>query len=162
LVCVLGIDPGLKGALATYDGEYLFIHPIPSVKSKGRGNEVNWSSLFNAHCLYDNCSIAYLEKVGARPKEGVSSAFKFGSIYGGLYVMSAWWTKELPKLVTPQMWKKAIGIGKDKQEAVEKAVELFPDSAHMFYGPRGGLIDGNAEAALIAYYGHSIEEMNNG
>jgi hypothetical protein len=49
---------------------------------------------------------------------------------------------------------------KSGREAVEKASELFPDHAYMFYGPRGGLIDGNAEAALIAYYGYQMEMKN--
>lgn len=151
----------MKGALAAYNGNPgdLIIFPVISRESKGRGEEVSWLTMCNSYALFDHCTVTYLERVNARPKDGGSSAFKFGSVYGGLYAMTTGWYDREPKLVTPQMWKKAMGIGKDKRESVEKAVELFPDSAYMFYGPRGGLIDGNAEAALIAYYGYSMEEL---
>jgi hypothetical protein len=39
-----------------------------------------------------------------------------------------------------------------KDAAVLKAMELFPTVAHMFRGPGGGLLDGRAEALLIAEF----------
>ncbi len=40
----IGIDPGLTGAIAQWDGEYLTLLEIPTFKSKGRGREVDWTS----------------------------------------------------------------------------------------------------------------------
>jgi crossover junction endodeoxyribonuclease RuvC len=107
VVCVLGIDPGLDGALASYDGENLLVIEIQSFKSKGRGRELDWEVLHNCKQSFSNCTCTYLEKVGSRPGEGVSSAFKFGSIYGGLYTTVLGWYGSKPKLVLPQVWERS-------------------------------------------------------
>lgn len=156
---VLGIDPGLSGALASWNGEELFTLEIPTMKAASRGREVDWADLvFNAD-LYFRGTIdhGFLERVNSRPGEGVSSAFKFGTVYGGLRVMLT--TMGTPyTLVTPQKWKKALSLGNSKDAAVARASQLFPQYAHLFRGPKGGLKDGVAESALIAYYGYL--EMN--
>ena len=83
---VLGIVPGLDGALAMYNEKGLQdILEIPAVKSTGRGREVLWSNLNQDwDRLFFWADHAFLERVNARPMDGGSSAFKFGSIYGGL------------------------------------------------------------------------------
>lgn len=150
---VLGIDPGLSGALAQWDGESLTTYEIPTIKSTGRGREVDWSVLNEA---WDErffwADHVFLERVMSRPGEGVSSAFKFGLVFGGLRGMIA--AKLLPvTLVTPNVWKKHYGIQASKSGAVIRASQLFPQNAGEFRGPKGGLRDGLAEAALIAKYG---------
>lgn len=151
---VLGIDPGLSGALAQWDGETLTTFEIPSIKSTGRGREVDWAALnegWDRHFFY--ADHVFLERVGVRPGEGVSSAFKFGLVFGGLRGMLA--AKLLPvTLVTPTSWKKAYSLQAAKEAAVIRASELFPRNAGEFRGPRGGIKDGVAEAALIARYGY--------
>ena len=148
----IGIDPGLTGAVAQWDGEYLTLLEIPTFKSKGRGREVDWTELVMSWEQKITPSAAFLEQVSTRPGEGRSSAFKFGSIYGGLRGILA--AKHLPTtLVTPRTWKKWHGIGADKEESMDLAITLFPQYEDRFYGPRGGMKDGVAEAALIAYYG---------
>lgn len=159
---VVGIDPGLNGGIAMWDGESLFLTEIPTVKAAKRGNEVTWSVLYDwfdmSFCGADH---AYIEKVNAMPKtgagqgkgQGVASAFKFGYVAGGLRSMIA--SRHIPcTLVPPNTWKQAIKVPKAKDGAVARADQLFPDYASMFRGPRGGLKDGPAEAALIAYYGY--------
>ena len=153
---VLGIDPGLEGALALYDETGLLdVYKMPAVKSTGRGREVLWATLndvWNARFYW--AGHAFLERVNARPLDGSSSAFKFGSIYGGLRGMIV--GKMIPyTLVTPGVWMKEMGVGRGSQEAsVIRAEQLFPGHAQHFRGPRGGKVDGVAEAALIAKYGH--------
>ncbi len=152
---VLGIDPGMKGALAQYDGLHLTLYPIPTAKSTGRGREVLWTELTSSwDTLFPFVSHAFLERVHSRPGEGVSSAFKFGRVFGGLEAAIA--TRRIPMtLVTPSVWMKAMGVGRGSKEAsVIRAAQLFPDNAPQFRGPRGGILDGLAEAALIALYGH--------
>lgn len=153
---VLGIDPGLDGALALWDGETLVTMPMPAVKSTGRGREILWPVL---NQQWDDkffwAEHVFLERVGTRPKEGVSSAFKFGLVFGGLRGMIA--AKMLPlTLVTPTKWKKSYSLPASKEAAVIRATELFPANAAEFRGPRGGLLDGIAEAALIAKYGYNV------
>lgn len=151
---VLGIDPGLSGALASWDGEELVLYEIPTMKAQGRGREVAWSELYQewqAH--FWNCDHVFLERVMSRHGEGVSSAFKFGFVTGGFRGIIA--AMELPvTLVTPGVWKKHYGIQASKLGAVRRASELFPSYARLFRGPKGGLKDGPAEAALIALYGY--------
>ena len=90
----------------------------------------------------------------SRPGEGVSSAFKFGVVFGGLRAITA--AKGVPiTLVNPSVWMKGMGVGRGSKEAsVIRASELFPTYAAEFRGPRGGIKDGVAEAALIAKYGY--------
>ena len=155
---VLGIDPGLSGALASWDGKTLTVKDIPSFKSKGRGSEVDGYEL---HSLMVNefadVDIAYLERVNTRPGEGRSSAFKFGTVNGILLGML--YARNLDIVTpTPRVWKKHFGLSAVKSEAVEKACFFFGKRyADLFYGPRGGLLDGRAEAALIAKYGYDKE-----
>ena len=151
---VLGIDPGLNGALATWDGQRLELMEVPKMKASGRGHEVNWSLLYHQwgtrFWAVDHC---FLENVHSMPKEGVSSAFKFGLVVGGFRGIIASFGLPLT-LVTPNVWKKSYGIQASKSGAVRVASQLFPENAPEFVGPRGGIKDGPAEAALIARYGY--------
>jgi crossover junction endodeoxyribonuclease RuvC len=84
-----------------------------------------------------------LEKVASRPAQGVVSVFKFGMAYGAAIAicerLGNWST------VTPQAWKKALGLSKDKAESLELARNLWPDA------PLSRVKDnGRAEALLIA------------
>jgi crossover junction endodeoxyribonuclease RuvC len=151
---IVGIDPGLSGAVAMWDGETMVTLPMPAVKSTGRGREISWpvlSQQWDTNFFW--AEHVFLERVGVRPGEGISSAFKFGLVFGGLRGMIA--AKMLPlTLVTPTKWKKYYSLTASKEAAVLKATDLFPANATEFRGPRGGLLDGVAEAALIAKYGY--------
>jgi len=155
-VNVLGIDPGLDGAITLYNKEGLQdILEIPTAKASGRGREVLWSELNQQwDALFFWANHVFLERVNARPKDGGSSAFKFGLVFGGLRGMIA--AKLIPvTLVTPRVWMKEMGVGRGSKEAsIIRAEELFPYHASQFRGPRGGKKDGVAEAALIAKYGY--------
>lgn len=157
----MGIDPGLTGGLASWDGEILLAVQLPCISlPKRRGRELyleqvmtDWFSIFG------NVGAVYIEKVASMPGQGVASTFKFGKVYGILIGMAAA-QRHIPHEVMPRVWKAYYNLGPDKKEAVEKAVELFPDREKDFYGPRGGLRDGVAEAALIAKYGYDKEHEN--
>lgn len=152
---VLGCDPGKKGAFAKYDGKSLSIVEMPTVAVGKRGDEISWQGLAD---LFDlvlmPCDCAFIEAVHAMPGQGVSSMFKFGGAYHGALAMLAAFRIPTTR-VTPQSWKSAMRVNAaGKDAAVGRARELFPNNVSDFVGPRGGLKDGNAEAALIAWFGY--------
>ncbi len=148
---MMGLDPGLKGGIAFYDGTNVNALSIPIKKASGKGNEIIWPQLVHdieMGVMIHGADHAFLERVGARPGQGVSSMFKFGTVWGGLRGILA--TLKIPvTLVTPQQWKKAVGVGAEKKAAIARACDLFPASANDLKK------DGPAEAALIAWYGYN-------
>lgn len=152
MTCFVGIDPGLHGGIAVLNepAEVSFaIMPVNGgviCTSALRSYFYNdWSSEHNTRII--------IEKVGAMPKQGVSSTFKFGMGYGQLIGMCQ--TLELPfTLVTPQAWKKAVLAGTDKSKEAAIAfcrreypnVNLIPERCRVPH-------DGIADALCLAHYG---------
>jgi crossover junction endodeoxyribonuclease RuvC len=67
-----------------------------------------------------------LEQVHSSPRMGVSSSYNFGRTYGQIEGVAAGLSLRLD-YVTPQAWKTYHGlIGKPKDAARVKAIELFP------------------------------------
>ncbi len=100
---IIGVDPGLSGAIASYDGYELKLVSMPTVKAKGRGRDVLWDQLATDILgLTDGYVLkCYIEQVSTRPGEGRSSAFKFGYTAGGGRGMMA--QAAIPVvMVTPQ------------------------------------------------------------
>jgi len=92
---------------------------------------------------------AAVERVGASPQMGVSSAFKFGKGDGIIEgVLVACGLKIIH--VEPSVWKRKAGLSTDKKASIIKANELFDGAFPMK--------DGTAEAALIAY--HVLHEVD--
>jgi hypothetical protein len=169
MTVVLGVDPGLSGAFAWWDGEALYALDIPTTKAK-KGRDVDWDRLVALAGDIINLfgtDYAYIEQVSSRPaygkqgkhQQGVASAFKFGYVAGGMRGIIA--ARHVPvKMVPPNIWKMSMQVSADKRQCVDKACELFPYHTSMFFGPKGGLNDGVAEAALIAWYG--LDQLRRG
>jgi crossover junction endodeoxyribonuclease RuvC len=90
----------------------------------------------------------------ARPGQGVTSTFRFGCAYGGLKMALA--ACGVPfTIVTPQRWKKALGVltGADKEASRQRALQLFPDQAANLV--RKG-DHARADAMLLAYFGMQV------
>lgn len=152
----LGIDPGKKGALALFDPSTQELNlvdmPVSKRVNSKKGTETNYALLAQVmrppegvliHCV--------MEQVWSMPKEGVSSAHEFGRNNGALLTALAIY--EIPyQLVTAAKWKKHFGLSQDKGASTTLAVRHFPKHRDQFYGPRGGILDGRAEAALLALY----------
>jgi crossover junction endodeoxyribonuclease RuvC len=92
---------------------------------------------------------AYLERVHALPKQGVTSSFSFGLSYGLVRGVLAALGISV-QLITPQEWKRSFRLGPDKNEARLIAARLFPANASSFTRAKD---DGRAEAALLALFG---------
>jgi len=150
---IVGIDPGLGGAIARLDTEMGVLSRLddcPSIARDRGGREVNEAVLatFFKALVGEPCHV-FLERAQAMPKQGVSSCFNYGAGYG-IYrgIVAAF---ELPlTLVSPAKWKREMNIGSDKGLARRRASQLFPASAALFSRKKD---DGRAEAALIAYFG---------
>jgi crossover junction endodeoxyribonuclease RuvC len=85
-----------------------------------------------------------LEAVHAMPKQGVSSTFKFGMAFGGAIAIIERFSKT-SHMVTPQKWKKDMGLTSDKAESLSMARKLWP------LAPLHRVKDGGrAEALLMA------------
>jgi len=88
-----------------------------------------------------------LEESQAMPGQGTRSMFTVGVGFGVLLgVLSA---LQLPhSRVRPAIWKRTLGLGKDKERARLRAMQLFP-SADL----RLKRHHGRAESLLLAWYG---------
>lgn len=160
---VLGIDPGLTGALALYDSSSgsLDIRDMPTFtlpKGKGRRTELD---LYGLAAIFDEWSKlrvrAISEQVSASPQMGVTSAFSFGCSYMAVRAMCA--AHFIPtELVTPQVWKKALHVasGPAKSDAVRaRASAILPGHSRQWTRVKDV---GRAEAALIAFYGAHVSK----
>lgn len=143
---ILGIDPGMNGAIAFYDGDELMIRDMP-VFARNKTKRVDASALHRFATEF-KADHAYIEQVNAFGM-GASSAMNFGWTCGAIEACVA--AANIPfTYVTPQKWKKALQCPKDKDGARMRATQLLP--THYENWPLKKH-DGRAEAALIAYYG---------
>lgn len=144
MTCILGVDPGVSGAIAFY---YPTIDRISVYDVPVAGGEIDVANLATIIRNYQP-TVAIIEKVGAFPGQGVSSVFNFGRSYGD--VRGAICALNIPMhLVSPQKWKKYFGLSSDKDQSRLLAIRLFPLVADQFKLKKH---DGRAEAALIARY----------
>ena len=149
---IIGIDPGLTGAVAVI-GEDVEVHDIPVMaRGKGQGRvkaQVNAAGLVELLDLSVDGGRAdvYLERVASMPGQGVASMFSMGDTFGCIRGVCAALGYTV-YLITPQEWKKAYKLGSDKEVIRAKAIELYPKA------PLSRKKDHNrAEALLIARYG---------
>lgn len=154
---ILGVDPGVKGALAWYDIETKRVRaiidmPVTSRKLKS-GRMKNTVNPFDLSATIDAFSketrFAVVEEVGSRPNQSAQSTFSLGFSAG--QISGAIFSHYIPiYYVKPAVWKSLMGLSYDKKKSLEKARQLFPDKVHMFTMAKD---DGRAEAALLASFG---------
>lgn len=122
----LGIDPGKSGAMALVDAKGVFVEAIRL--SEPVGDIAEWLEQWIASKMSDDwIDFAIIEKVGAMPRQGVSSTFKFGVSYGICQGLVA--AAQIPhEFVTPAMWQKRMKCltKGDKNVSKEAAKRLFP------------------------------------
>lgn len=150
---VIGIDPGLDGAIAVISANSCRIIDMPTVTVERNGKSKRQVSATElAEILYtiksDDCHV-FAEKVSAMAGQGVTSVFSFGRSFGMIEgILAAF---RLPvTFVPPATWVKAVGRGQGKDASRARAMELFPDNQADFKRVKD---DGRADAALIAYWG---------
>jgi crossover junction endodeoxyribonuclease RuvC len=146
---IIGIDPGLTGAIAVLSptGELERLADLPVIRD-GRLAWIDGGGLqsFLLDTLYGRPARAIVERVSAMPRQGVASSFSFGVGFGS--ILSILQARHLPiELVTPGVWKRALGLSSDKSASLHKARLLFP-SAELHLAKH----DGRAESLLLAHY----------
>lgn len=156
MTLIIGIDPGISGAVAHLGAQYAGIADMPTTRAK-RGKtalDVDGPELRQflvRTCVNRGICTAYVEQVQSRPRQ--AGQFAFGMNYGR--VLGVLEALGVPIVHVPaSKWKPAMGLrGEDKATSVALAAQLFPHLKDQLYGPRGAPLDGRAEALLIAYYG---------
>lgn len=161
---ILGIDPGVNGALALYDSESrrLELYRMPVTKSTRGGTVKTEIDGYQLGMLIDTLkprtTRAVVEQVSGRP--GQAGQFQFGLncgiVHGILY------SNIIPmQLVASNKWKAAVGLRRlvnqtkadMKSDSRRLASLKFPEHATEFSRVKD---DGVAEAALIALYGSTL------
>lgn len=147
---ILGVDPGMTGALAFYNKQELFIFDMP-VLERNKTKRVDCHALQGIITQFTPLDHAYIEQVNAF-NMGATGAYNFGWSCGVVEAVLA--CCGVPyTYVTPVVWKKALGCPKDKDGARMRANQLFPLWSDNWALKKH---DGRAEAALIAYYGLNV------
>lgn len=142
---IIGIDPGKSGGVAILEGD----DAPRAFGFAGLTEKDIWQLLAEAEPAN-----VWLEKVGATPQMGVTSAFSFGRAYGSVRTACIAAGLRLEE-VAPAKWQQALrlpkipgGIGKNdtakKNRNKAKAQELFPGIK---------ITHAIADALLIAEYG---------
>ena len=147
---VVGIDPGLSGAIAFLnDGDLLNVEDLPVVDvAHGRSSRKELSpALLHDMLVHTEIRVAQavVEDVNAFGM-GRTSAYRFGVNVGTILAVLACCGIRT-QIVTPQKWKKAMRLGADKSLSRAAAIKMWPMQSHLFARVKD---DGRAEAALIA------------
>jgi len=152
-VQIVGVDLGLAGAVAVLnpDGTVAALSDVPTLTlrtSRGTRQEYDIPGLvailepYRGHQTH-----VVIEEAQPMPGQGVRSMFTCGlgmGVWLGILAALA-----LPhSRVRPQVWKKALGLGKDKEAARLRAQQLFPTADLRLKKHHG-----RAEALLLARYG---------
>ena len=149
---ILGIDNGVSGCMAFYDGAELLIYDMPTFEIKNRNvlNIVRIVEILKTN-LPQKCFVEQLLPYG---QGGAMQNFSMGNSEGVfLGVLTA---LQIPfEFVRPGIWKKTMRCTADKDSARQRASELLPTFAHNWDLKKH---HGRAEASLIALYGRGKYE----
>jgi len=151
---IIGIDPGLSGAIAVLDDLKVFDMFDMPVMSEGKKNknQLNSAQLVNIikkHIIPNSQTFVIVEQVSAMPGQGVTSMFNFGQTFGSIKGICA--ALNLPIFyVRPAKWKKHFElINASKDASRTKVIEMYPSISGRLTRKK----DVNkADAILIARY----------
>jgi hypothetical protein len=126
--CILGIDPGLSGAIAFYFPSAL--DRVAAEDMPAAAGMVD-SATLAARIRQLRPDLAVVERVASRPGQGVASTFKFGAAYGAILgILGALQIRTV--LVTPTTWKRHFGLDSDKEKSRALALRTFAKSPGTF------------------------------
>ena len=160
---IVGIDPGLSGAIAILENNnVLNIFDMP-VMAEGKKNKRQLNSAQLAHIIRENTVkneeiTIVVEQVNAMPGQGVTSMFNFGQTFGAIKGISA--ALNLPIFfVRPSKWKKHFElINSSKDSSRTKVIEMYPSLSSQLTKKK----DVNkSDAILIARYYYETK-LNDG
>jgi len=173
---VIGIDPGLKGGIAFLEDDHLIqVVKMPTTqletKTKKKVKQMTvkekklhkskqavykTKTIVDSKVVYDLITdfepdLTIIEEPFALPTESRRSTTTIERNMGRILGIIESQRYKLES-VRPHKWKGYFDIGADKEEAIAKAEELYPEVN--LIPPRGRVkSDGMAEAILLAVYG---------
>ena len=128
---IIGVDPGLTGAIAILDGNKvinLFEMPVMAEgkKNKRQLNSAQLVSIIKENIKNKEETAVIVEQVNAMPGQGVTSMFNFGQTFGAIKGVCA--AMQLPIFfVRPSKWKKHFElINSSKDSSRTKVIEMYP------------------------------------
>ena len=128
---IIGIDPGLSGALAILSNNKVISLIEMPVMSEGKKNKRQLNSAQLVKLLKDSINeteetVVVVEQVNAMPGQGVTSMFNFGQTFGAIKGICA--ALGLPiHFVRPAKWKKHFElINASKDASRTKVIEMYP------------------------------------
>ena len=153
---IIGIDPGISGAICFFEkGKIKDVMDMPTM-SEGKKNkkQLNGRQIFTEISSriesYSKEEIfVVVEQVSAMPGQGVTSMFNFGQSVG--VIKGICFAMQLPIFyVRPTKWKKYFDlINSSKDASRTKVIEIFPKISHLLSKKK----DANkADAILIASF----------
>jgi len=162
MICV-GADPGLHGAIAVLEckrhGERPVLVGCWDIPTAGRiyGKVArpryvlpDVANLLKAVAVFEPETFVIEEVQGYGHQKG-SSYFGYGV---GILHMAATIYGLPISVCSPSRWKADLRCPAAKSASVRMAEARIADGGNgMFRGPKGGGLDGRAEAALLAYWG---------
>jgi len=159
---ILGVDPGLRGAAAFYDGAAMRIEDIPVLPVRRSGkvrSEIDGYALSRIVDAAGHIDRAAIELVGAMPTDGPVQAGAFMKAFG--LIIGIIQSHFIPlDFVAPVKWRRAMcvppSVKGDKAPAIARATALLPQHSSAWAAVRGNgdaaTRSGRAEAALIAIW----------
>ena len=161
---IIGIDPGIQGALAILDNEKVIdIVDLPVMsdgkKNKKQLNGAYLSDYLKKHILNIENTVVVVEQVNAMPGQGVTSMFNFGQTFGVIKGICA--ALKIPiYFVRPSKWKKHFDLIRSSKDASRtKVIEMYPSLSNLLSKKK----DVNkSDAILIArfYYETRLKDQN--
>lgn len=143
----IGIDPGITGALAIINSStiQLIDSPIVQIKTKKKPDVAGYYQILKQ---FTEDSTVIVEEVHAMPGQGGVSGFNFGTAFGiWIGILAA---LEIPyEFVSPQKWKRQMGVKGEKDESRTVALQLFPHLANQLNLKKH---HNRADALLMAEY----------
>ena len=160
---IIGIDPGLSGAIAILENnKVLNIFEIPGM-SEGKKNKRQLNSAQLVKLLKDNILkneevSVVVEQVNAMPGQGVTSMFNFGQTFGAIKGVCA--ALGLPIFfVRPTKKKKHFElINSSKDSSRTKAIEMYPSLSNDLARKK----DVNKSDAILIARFYSETRLNEG
>lgn len=143
---IIGIDPGLKsgawGAI-THSGVFVGCGDIPHDDTRILSKHLK-EILMEMISGRDFEIVS--EDVHSMPNQGISSTYRFGRAVGAIEAVCA----ALPgtwHIVSPQRWKRDMGLPSEKEACRSVAINLFPEAKQYLDKKKH---HNRAEALLIA------------
>ena len=128
---IIGIDPGLSGAIAILENNKVVgIYDMP-VMAEGKKNKRQLNSAQLVNIIKDNINTkeeitVVVEQVNAMPGQGVTSMFNFGQTFGAIKGVCAALNLSI-FFVRPSKWKRHFElINSSKDSSRTKVIEMYP------------------------------------